>query len=136
MPNRPGTLRAVYAPRPLTVTFDDNGHGTAPSNQIVNYVEKANKPKDLTAEGYTFGGWYKDADCTMPFDFKNTPITEDITLYANWLIGTIWTVEFANGNNAPSTTSELPEPQLVADGNLAAKPEPDPTAEGWIFGGG
>ena len=47
----------------------------------------------------------------------------------------VYTVTFANGNNAPSTTSELPEAQLVADGKLAAKPEPDPTAEGWIFGG-
>ena len=47
----------------------------------------------------------------------------------------VYTVTFANGNNAPSTTSELPEAQLVADGKLAAKPEHDPTAEGWIFGG-
>ena len=47
----------------------------------------------------------------------------------------VYTVTFANGNNAPSTTSELPEAQLVAYGKLAAKPEPDPTAEGWIFGG-
>ena len=47
----------------------------------------------------------------------------------------VYTVTFANGNNAPSTTSELPEAQLVAYGGLAAKPEHDPTAEGWIFGG-
>ena len=47
----------------------------------------------------------------------------------------VYTVTFANGNSAPSTTSELPEAQLVAYGKLAAKPEPDPTAEGWIFGG-
>ena len=47
----------------------------------------------------------------------------------------VYTVTFANGNNAPSTTSELPEAQLVADGKLAAKPEPDPTAEGKLFAG-
>ncbi|MGM9838373.1 MAG: InlB B-repeat-containing protein [Paludibacteraceae bacterium] len=74
----PGSTSTTY-----TVTFNDNGHGTAPASQTVNSGEKATKPADPTAEGYTFGGWYKEAACTTAYDF-NTAVTKDITLYAQW----------------------------------------------------
>ena len=32
---------------------------------------------------YIFRGWYEDSTFNKEFDF-NTPITSDITLYANW----------------------------------------------------
>ena len=41
------------------------------------------KPADPTREGYTFGGWYTDEDCTQAYDFS-TPVTSDMTLYAKW----------------------------------------------------
>lgn len=66
-----------------TVTFDANGHGTAPDAQTVESGKTAEKPKNPTADGYAFGGWYTDAKCTTVFDF-GTAITEDITLYAKW----------------------------------------------------
>lgn len=69
-----------------TVTFNANGHGTAPSAQTVTDGQKATKPTNPTAEGYTFGGWYTDQTCTTAFDF-NTAITKDITLYAKWTAG-------------------------------------------------
>lgn len=68
-----------------TVTFNANGHGTAPSAQTVNSGDKADKPTDPTASGYTFGGWYTNAECTgTAYDF-NTAVTSDFTLYAKWL---------------------------------------------------
>ena len=67
----------------FTVTFDANGHGTAPAAQTVESGKTATKPADPTADGWTFGGWYTDAACTVSFDF-NTAITGDITLYAKW----------------------------------------------------
>ena len=69
-----------------TVTFDANGHGTAPNAQTIISGEKATEPKAPTATGYTFGGWYTEAECTNQFDFNNTVITVDITLYAKWTI--------------------------------------------------
>ena len=65
------------------VTFDANGHGTAPEAQTVKGGSCATRPDDLTAEGFTFGGWYLDEACTKPYDFS-TAVTQDVTLYAAW----------------------------------------------------
>lgn len=67
-----------------TVTFDANGHGTAPAAQKINSGEKASEPTAPTAAGYTFGGWYTDKSCNSAYDFS-TAVTQDITLYAQWL---------------------------------------------------
>ena len=79
------TLSGTATPPTYTVTFNANGHGTAPTAQTVTQGNKATTPAAPTATGYTFGGWYKEAYCTNAFDF-NTAITEDITLYAKWTI--------------------------------------------------
>ena len=70
-----------------TVTFDANGHGTAPTAQTVSQGSKATQPAAPTATGYTFGGWYREAGCTNAFDF-NTEINANITLYAKWTANT------------------------------------------------
>lgn len=79
-------IRAIWKEKTVatyTVTFDANGHGTAPAVQTVEDGKTATKPADPTETGWTFGGWYKEAVCTNAFDFS-TPITADITLYAKW----------------------------------------------------
>ena len=58
-------------------------HGNAPASQNVPYNKTATNPGELTAEGYTFIGWYTDHTCTKEFDFK-TPITHDTKVYAKW----------------------------------------------------
>ena len=70
--------------RQYTVTFDANGHGTAPDQQSVDYGTKATEPTEPTAFGYTFDGWYKEAECTNVWDFATDEVTSDITLYAQW----------------------------------------------------
>lgn len=77
------TLYAKWTAEKRTVTFNANGHGTAPAAQTVDYGSKAVKPADPTADGYSFGGWYKEAACTTAYDFA-TPVTADLTLYAKW----------------------------------------------------
>jgi len=51
---------------------------------------KVTKPADPVRTGYTFGGWYTDAACTADneFDFDNTQIKADTTLYAGWTVNT------------------------------------------------
>lgn len=58
-------------------------HGDAPASQNVPYNETADDPGKLTAEGYTFIGWYTDHTCTTEFNFS-TPITGDTKVYAKW----------------------------------------------------
>ena len=119
---------AVY-----TVSFDANGHGTAPAAQTVEDGKPAAKPADPTESGWTFGGWYTEAACTNAFDFS-TPITADITLYAKWTEESVTpvthTVTFdGNGHGTP------PAPVTVEHGNPVGCPA-DPVADpGWKFAG-
>ena len=41
------------------------------------------RPQDPVREGYTFDGWYLDAEGTQAYDFA-TPVTGDLTLFAKW----------------------------------------------------
>ena len=71
-----------------TVTFDKNGHGTAPDPQVVQYEGHATEPKEPkadvpTADGFTFKGWYTEPEGGEAFDFT-AEITEDKTAYAQW----------------------------------------------------
>ncbi|MDE6404614.1 MAG: InlB B-repeat-containing protein [Lachnospiraceae bacterium] len=69
-----------------TVTFDVQGHGTAPKAQIgVKVGATAEKPENPTAAGYRFDGWYRDSACTKAWDFDADIVQADTTLYAKWL---------------------------------------------------
>ena len=78
-----GEIRQFY-----TVTFNTNGHGTAPENILAVKDSKITQPNKPTATGYTFDGWYKDKNCTTPWTFDTDTITEKTTLYAKWLLNT------------------------------------------------
>lgn len=119
------TVYAKWVKKPI-VSFNRNGHGTAPASQTVELSGKAVKPADPTAEGYVFRGWYTTAACTTEFDF-NTPITADTTLYAKW--NETYTVTFNVGRHGTAPTA-----QTVENGGKATKPE-NPTAKGWRFDG-
>lgn len=70
-------------PNPITVSFNMMGRGNQVPAQTVKENEKAFKPQEPSAAGYTFGGWYEDKGFISVFDF-NTAITRPITLYAKW----------------------------------------------------
>ena len=53
----------------------------APLSGYASYVPE--KPADLP-DGYTFKGWYKDKECTVPFDFNSTMPVNDVMVYAKW----------------------------------------------------
>lgn len=65
-----------------TVTFESNG-GSEVEPQTIEEGQPATEPEAPTMDGYTFAGWYADAELTEVYDFA-TPITGDITLYAAW----------------------------------------------------
>ena len=74
----------AVTPEQFTVTFDVNG-GTPTIDPVkVNKDATVSAPTTtLTKTGFTFDGWFTDANATTKFDFA-TPITADTTVYAGW----------------------------------------------------
>ena len=80
------TLYAKWTPTTptnYTVTFNTNG-GSAINPQTITAGGLVTKPAAPTKDGYTFAGWYKDAEFTKAFDFANEKINADTTIYAKW----------------------------------------------------
>ena len=107
-----------------TITFNTHDGSNIDPIKVEN-DSTIKKPADPTREGYTFSGWYKDKELKTVFDFANTKITGDITLYAKWTIKT-YTITF--NTNEGSTIN----PINVAHGSTVTKPT-DPTREGYTF---
>ncbi|MDE5716621.1 MAG: InlB B-repeat-containing protein [Lachnospiraceae bacterium] len=81
-----GTLTVAREYVSWTVTFDVQGHGTAPEAQMgVIAGDTAERPEDPAADGYRFDGWYRDSACTKAWDFDADIVQADMTLYAKWL---------------------------------------------------
>ena len=77
------TVYAKWTAKDYEVSFVTE-HGDAPASQNVKYNGTAGNPGKLSAEGYTFIGWYTDdTHDSTKFDF-NTPITGDTKVYAKW----------------------------------------------------
>lgn len=74
---------APLTPAKYTVTFNMGNHGTQIDPQTVEKGNKATKPSDPTADGYTFDGWYADATFSVTFNF-DTAINANTTIYAKW----------------------------------------------------
>ena len=96
------TLTVKNTPKDYTVSFNRNGHGTAPNNQTVAYNKTATEPDAPTETGYTFGGWYTDQSCTDGNKYAfSTPVTDNITLYAKWTVNK-YDVKYSVSGNVPS----------------------------------
>lgn len=67
----------------IIVTFNVQGIGTAPAKQKLEDGNVVSRPEDPTQEGYTFAGWYTDADCLAEYAFDTVP-TVNTTYYAKW----------------------------------------------------
>lgn len=76
------TVYAKWTAKDYEVRFITE-HSDAPDSQNVPYNKTATNPGELTAEGYTFIGWYADEAHKTKFDFS-TPITGDTKVYAKW----------------------------------------------------
>ncbi len=121
------TLTAKWIPVKYTVTFNSND-GSAVAEQKVDYGKAVVKPANPTKAGFSFGGWYKDAELKTAWDFETDTVAGDMTLYANWTEIT-YTVTFnSDGGSAV-------EKQTVREGTHATAPTEAPTKEHYTFGG-
>lgn len=82
MPAKNVTINAIFEIKKLNVEFNSNG-GSEVNSQEIKYEKTIIEPSNPTKTGYTFAGWYQDITLSIPFDF-DTPITDDVTLYAKW----------------------------------------------------
>lgn len=77
------TLYAKWLAK-YTVSFDTDGGSTVESQTVVT-GNKATKPAvNPTKKGYNFVGWYTDNTYTTEFDFENTIIKDNTTIYAKF----------------------------------------------------
>lgn len=65
------------------VSFNTMG-GAIVKAKYVFRNSKLKKPRNPILHRKVFGGWYKDAACTNPWNFATDKVKEDITLYAKW----------------------------------------------------
>ena len=107
MPARAKTVYALWAVNP-TLSYNVNAlqGSTAPgtpASRTVPYNTAASDTSGWTTgdtgkiPGYRFDGWYTAPNGGGRYDF-NTPLTDNVTVYAHW-IGNGYTVRFA-GNGA------------------------------------
>lgn len=67
------------------VSFNLNGASGSISTQTITESNTLKYPSVPTRDGYVFGGWYADKDCTGKLYDFTALITSDITLYAKWV---------------------------------------------------
>jgi uncharacterized repeat protein (TIGR02543 family) len=77
------SLYAKWIPT-YTVSFNANGGTPVPAVQTVAEGGKVTAPLTPAKAIHDFGGWYKEAALTTPWDFAADTVTADITLYARW----------------------------------------------------
>jgi len=118
-----------------TVRFDTQGFGTAPKALTVAEGSKLTSvqtpaPTDIPA-AKRFGGWFKDAACTQPWNNNSDTVTADMMLYAKW--NDILTVTFnVQGiGTAPASVTVVKGSKLIA----AQTPEPTDIPAAKRFGG-
>lgn len=94
-------------PTTYTVTFISE-FGVAPPAQTVEAGQTATQPEAPTHDVHEFQKWIREGvnDGTS-YDFS-TPITQDITLYAQWTFNYLVTFDSNGGSNVPDFKSESP----------------------------
>ncbi|HEY8443635.1 MAG TPA: InlB B-repeat-containing protein [Clostridia bacterium] len=113
------------------ILFIKFGYSSGPGVFNINYISLYGPtgtiplPEPPTKPGYTFVGWYWDAEFTIPYNGE--PIYEDSTLYAKFEINqyTITFITNGGGTIAPIVTNY---------NTTIAEPTP-PTKIGYIFAG-
>lgn len=135
------TVYAKWTAKDYEVSFITE-HGKTPTSQNVPYNETATDPGKLSAEGYTFIGWYADEAHKTKFDFI-TPITGDTKVYAKWeknapvlpdtyALNVSGAFVYVDGVDvtAPAGDTSLP---LEKDASVRLVADPDRMPSGMVF---
>lgn len=132
------TVYAKWTAKDYEVSFITE-HGDAPNSQNVPYNKTATNPGELTAEGYTFIGWYADDTYTKEFNFK-TPITGDTKVYAKWeknapntyVLNVSGAFVYVDGVDVTASAGDT-SLQLEKDVSVRLVADPDRMPSGMVF---
>ena len=132
----------VYAPL-VGLGFDDNVEDGSvtnmPENQTkIAYNGTAEQPtitptrSSSDGESWMFTGWFKDKECTEPFVFSNTQLTDNwTTVYAGWekVEGTVTItpadiIVYTGGDSYSGVIEDLEDGSFVDKDDLNGLPEP------------
>ena len=138
---------SAFAAGQFTLTYNENKPAGASAVQVENFpdpatvtaddTEMVTKPEtDPTLEGYVFGGWFTDADCTSgnEVDF-DSPLSADVTAYAKWTEAIMVTFDGNKPSGATADVAGLPGAVAAGADGKVTEPETAPTLEGYTFGG-
>lgn len=125
------TFTYTFEPLPVyVVSFNSNGHGTAPGKQQIFKGEKVIEPAVNSIEGWIFDGWFVDKECKTAYDF-NTAVTSDLELYAKWTevvpTATPTPVATATPTSTPVSTLAAPTAATVPENTAAPTVDPGKT---------
>ena len=99
-------VQVSFIKQSYEVRFDSKGGKPVPSTQNVLYKDKVEEPSpEPTREGYTFEGWYTQAENTL-WNFGVNTVTAHTGLYAQWRINK-YTVTFSAVDTNGSITAKL-----------------------------
>ena len=128
------TLSSSYTLIPRSVTFNMNSHGDAPATQYVADGEKATQPDDPTADGWTFGGWYKEAGCTNAWNFASDAVSDDdVTIYAKWTEAA--SLSSISVSTAPTKTKYLEGDNFDPTGLVITRTYSNSTSDTYTYAG-
>ena len=98
------TFTAKWKPLNYDITYELDGGANTAYNPSVYTIEDVITLKDPIKPGYTFKGWYSDANFrTQVTSISNQ--TGNITLYAKWEVNSYYlTLDASNGVWAPKVT--------------------------------
>ena len=121
-----------------TVIFDAQGGSAVAPLIVVGEGKPVTKPTDPVKPSFSFGGWYKEAACTTPWNFATDTVTANITLYAKWNAATV-TVLFAVSGEHGTLTAKAGDTPLTSGTQIAkgtvvtftAHPEVGYEVESW-----
>ena len=121
-------LYAKFAPISYSITYYPYGGSNDTANPVTYNIESADITlADATKEGYTFSGWYANADFITQITTIEQGSTGDIELYARYIVNN-YTVTFLNWDG------ELLNLQNIDYGSRADVPS-DTVRSGYLFEG-
>lgn len=116
-------ISELYSGPSHLVTFNDEG-----DENVVRFKDNGTINDNLspTKEGYTFDGWFTDDETFVnEFVLNSDPVTQDMTLYAKYVVNQ-YTINF--DSNGGSTVDPITD-----DYNVVVDRPADPTKDGYTF---
>ena len=119
------TLYAQWDEKKATLTYNANGHGTAPAKETMKYSTATTAAAAIKADGYTFASWNTKSDGTgTSYSAGSTVKRANIeptatTLYAKWT-PIAPTISFSKGGTSGSPTKVRSGTTITVTCNSAA----------------